>query len=287
MIDRYPYVQDNGSLEIYRGQRKIIISSRHVAYISDIGADFERYFGAVVPEKINGFEVVDYSVPKKHTIRPYGVTLDFTSLAENLPMMEQEYFYRYRPKSGDAVFDCGAYCGEMAFVFSYLVGPSGKVYAFEPDPENYVALIKNIEACGLKNVIPIKKGVWSKAATLFFNADGNLGASISRLSSGPCQIETISLADAYKEFGLTKLDFIKMDIEGAEVEAIDGSREFLRTHGTNMAIANHVIEGRQTYGAVEKTLAEIGYEIETGNPSGNPTWAGLITWAHKEGGLEV
>jgi FkbM family methyltransferase len=279
----YTLVQKNGKIEITkRRQRRIIISSKHSAYTWDIIIDFERYFDAVVPDKLNEIEVVDYSKPKAHIVVPYGVALNFVSFAENLPMMEQEYFYRYRPKAGDVIFDCGAYCGDMTFVFSRQVGPSGKVYAFEPDPDNYAMLVRNVEIHALKNVFPIKKGIWSSTTILYFNSDGNLGSAISHSLIGSCQIEVISLADAYKEYKLNRLDFIKMDIEGAEIEAVSGSKDFLRSQSLNMAIANHVIDGRHTHDVIERLMAEIGYEAETGNPSGKTNWSDLITWAHKK-----
>jgi hypothetical protein len=72
-----------------------------------------------------------------------------------------------------------------------------------------------------------------------------------------------------------------MDIEGAEIEAIKGATDFLKNHNVNFTIANHVVNGDHTYITIEAILKEIGYEVETTNPSGNQTWSGLITYARK------
>lgn len=261
--------------------QSIIISRKHKAYLWDILSDFNRWYSAVVPTSIAKMQVVDFSKPKIHTVLPYCVELYYVSFAESMSMMEKEYFHWYKPKSGDIIFDCGAYCGDTSFIFSKLVGAAGKVYAFEPDPENFAMLLKNIEKHDLKNVIPINKGISSQSSTVFFNSDGNLGASITNSKNSSCQIEVISLSDAYMAFGIAKLDFIKMDIEGAEIEAIKGSIDFLSDHSINLSIANHVVNGKNTYVIIEDILKQNGYEFETTNPSGNNTWSGLITYARK------
>lgn len=55
------------------------------------------------------------------------------------------------------------------------------------------------------------------------------------------QIDVISLSDAKKKFEIEKIDFIKMDIEGAEVEVINGSKEFIKNENIDFAIVNHHI----------------------------------------------
>lgn len=94
-------------------------------------------------------------------------------------------------------------------------------------------------------------------------------------------MKSYHLSDAYKNYGLSRLDFVKMDIEGAEIEAIKGATDFLKNHNVNFTIANHVVNGDHTYITIEAILKEIGYEVETTNPSGNQTWSGLITYARK------
>lgn len=268
-----------------REWKRVIISSRHAIYAWDIISDFERYFDAVIPEKLGNVDVVDYSRPQEHTLKGRDVTLYFPAFAENLSLLEQEYFCKYTPKEGDIVFDCGAYCGDATYLISKLVGDSGRVYAFEPDENNYLALVKNIEKHDLSNVIPVRKGIWSSTTTLQFTEENNLGGAltyiIGRRSPDISQVEVTSIVDAYHEFELSRLDLIKMDIEGAEIEAIEGSKDFLAEKNVHLVISSHMRNGRQTHEAFEKLLQGIGYETETGNPLGSPNLAGFVTWAQK------
>ncbi len=65
-----------------------------------------------------------------------------------------------------------------------------------------------------------------------------------------------------------------MDIEGAEIEAISGVREFLRDKNVHFAIASyHKVNNIPTCQTLEKMFAEIGYQFETGNPQHQTTWA--------------
>ena len=60
-------------------------------------------------------------------------------------------------RNGDIVVDIGAHIGYYTLIFARLVGPKGKVFAFEPEPNNFNLLIKNIKINGYKNIIPVQK----------------------------------------------------------------------------------------------------------------------------------
>ena len=73
---------------------------------------------------------------------------------------------------GMVVFCLGAHIGYYALLAARRVGPRGRVYAFEPSPENFRLLVKNVEANGYRNVIPVPKAVSNVTgrATLYLNA---------------------------------------------------------------------------------------------------------------------
>lgn len=71
-------------------------------------------------------------------------------------------------REGDIVVDVGAHIGYYTLLASRLVGDTGKVYAFEPEPRNYDLLLKNLELNNVKNVVAIKKAVSNKKGTLKF-----------------------------------------------------------------------------------------------------------------------
>jgi FkbM family methyltransferase len=121
--------------------------------------------------------------------------------------------------------DVGAYCGEITVEIAMRVGPTGQVYALEPDPANRVLIQKNLDLQGLTNVTVLPYGLWSETTNLAFAATGGSGSSFqcvrdhNDIGVKPMEITTLSPSDLLNRIGRVP-DFIKMDIEGAEVEVI-------------------------------------------------------------------
>lgn len=160
-----------------------------------------------------------------------------------------------------------------------MVGENGKVLAFEPDINNFNALLKNIKKHNLSNVIPIQKGIWSETTILEFNSEGSLGSALlnvlKRGNKKTIQrIEVLSLEDVYKMYNLDRVNFIKMDIEGAELDVIKGSLDFIKKRNINFSIASyHIVNGEKTNIVLEKLFKEIGYSVSTGYNAHQTTWA--------------
>lgn len=260
------------------------------AYCNDAIVLFSHFFDQIEPEtKIIGFKkmnVVDYTKPKLHKLKNDGLSFYFSSFAEGISSA-MDYLKKYNLKEGDVVFDCGAYCGITSYCFSKLVGETGKVYAFEPDPQNHEMLLKNIELHNLKNVIPVKKGIWSKTDTLYFNIEGALGSSLVEISTREKpktdnKIEVTSIYDAICEYNIPKVDFIKMDIEGAEINALEGIKDYLKDNNVNFAIASyHIVDNEKTYKKLEPIFKEIGYYCETIKLYSYADIGSLVTYASK------
>lgn len=141
-----------------------------------------------------------------------------------------QIFYR-EIKQGMTVLDIGAHIGYFTLIAAKLVGEKGKVFAFEPEPTNLSFLLKNIEVNGYKNIIPVPKAVSDETGkTLLFLSPDNTGDH--RIYS--CyddrefiEVETTALDEFFKGFE-DKIDFIKMDIQGAEMKALRGMTEVMR-----------------------------------------------------------
>ena len=186
------------------------------------------------------------------------------------------YLKKYSLKSGDVVFDCGAFHGNFAIYASKILGSSGKVYCFEPDEESYKILETNVKLNNCENVILVKAGLYSREMKIRFKS-GNVGSSID--VNGDTEINVVSLDNYLVQNGLDmeKVCFIKMDIEGAEIDALDGMRNLLMEGKPNLAIASyHIVDGKQSCELVEIFLKKLGYSAETGFP------AHLTTYAWKE-----
>ena len=262
------------TVELRKGKRKFIFSREQMFFFWDVVANFDEYFDSFESEQQGDMSVLNFFGTREQIIKSFGVPLLIPGMTEG-DWTLKGYTQKYVPKEGDVVFDCGAYCGIATYYLSKLVGPTGKVYAFEPDTSNYAVLVKNIERHHLNNVTPINKGLYLRSGTLSFNSTGSANSMVA-LTDAPHNtiIEVVSLADAYKQFGLQRLDFVKMDIEGAELEVIEGAKEFLKGKNIHFAIASyHLRDGQPTSIILERIFADIGYQVETGFPRQTTTWA--------------
>ncbi|KXA99221.1 hypothetical protein AKJ42_03540 [candidate division MSBL1 archaeon SCGC-AAA261C02] len=159
-----------------------------------------------------------------------------------LPIWERtSEFSKKRPwqkfckiKEGQIVVDAGAGIGLDTVSMAKVVGGKGRVIAIEPHPISLKYLRKNVECNNLDNVKIVEKGLWRRRGTaeLFvadrFTAHSMIKEEISGKVKRKIIIRTDSLDNILSESGMKKVDLIKMDIEGAEIEALKGSKNILR-----------------------------------------------------------
>jgi FkbM family methyltransferase len=184
------------------------------------------------------------------------------------------YLKNYKIKPGDIVIDVGGYEGTFSIYAAKIVGEIGKVIVFEPDTENCRRLSENIKLNGLKNVIIVNKALWCKNGKLKFNNKHTAGASFNfNASPYAKEIDVVSLDSELNKLGIDKVDFIKMDIEGSEVEALKGAKNVLMQNKVNLAVASyHIINGEETSTEVENILRKFGYQAKTDFPEHKTTY---------------
>ncbi|MDI1318505.1 FkbM family methyltransferase [Flavobacterium sp.] len=189
-----------------------------------------------------------------------------------------QHFYKVKPE--DVVIDAGANCGHLSILFSNLVGSKGKVYAFEPDRFN-IEKIENNSKLNVDLVHNIKIEdllLWDKNELIDFYEAGTVGSSAVWMPDKEHCVKkrAVKIDDWVKDNNIQKLDFIKMDIEGAEIEALDGCVETIKTLKPNFAIASyHVVNGEKTFVKVEQFFASLNYPFKTITFRGNE----IITFA--------
>ena len=126
--------------------------------------------------------------------------------------------YKFKPTKGkNIILDCGANMGLSMLYFS-LNYPDHTTYAFEPEPEIFAILKENVETFQLKNVKIFQQAVWDKVDVLEFYTDKGMGGRVlsSYENQKPKKIESVRLRDYLND----KVDFLKIDIEGAETVVI-------------------------------------------------------------------
>ncbi len=138
-------------------------------------------------------------------------------------------------KEGDVVVDVGANIGYHTLSLARLVGKKGKVYAFEPHPENFALLKKNLSVNGYTNVVVEQKAVSDKKQLLklYLATDqrSTTHSIVQNVYTGGryIEVEAIALDEYFRDNKDTsRISFIKMDVEGAEHHAALGMRKLLR-----------------------------------------------------------
>ena len=134
---------------------------------------------------------------------------------------------------GDYIIDGGAFKGETSFWF--LSKGARKIYAFEPDSYSFSILSKNIKRNKVSDkIIPVKKVLTNRIGSFSMYATGDGDSIIHK--EGNKTVEGITLDSFVEKEGINKLDFIKLDVEGAELEVLKGAVETIKRLKPKMAI---------------------------------------------------
>jgi FkbM family methyltransferase len=256
----------------------MILAAKHLVYAFDMARNFELYFSPLIPEKREDLLVLDYSRPGiVHRYAKSGVSFEMASFPEEEDAIE-EYFRWYRPKAGDLVFDIGAHCGVSSYHLSKQVGPTGRVICFEPDPVNFAILQRNVERHGLTNVRALNLAIAGESGKLAFNSEGTIGSSLQSLLlresvGSTVTVDAITLSEAFERFGTPA--FCKIDIEGAETQAIASAGHAIQESGTFFAVDTHhpKKDGTMTSQEIEYLFRSFGYDATS---EACPFWT---TWA--------
>ncbi|MBI4801346.1 MAG: FkbM family methyltransferase [Elusimicrobia bacterium] len=141
--------------------------------------------------------------------------------------------YKSAVKKGATVLEIGANIGFFTTLFAKLAGESGKVVAFEPDPDNFRLLEKNIQANDCKNAVCVQKAVSDRTGTgrlyLCEEHRGDHRLFDSRDGRRSVEVETAAIDDFMP--GGAVVNFIKMDIQGAEYLALQGMERTIKNSG--------------------------------------------------------
>jgi len=145
-------------------------------------------------------------------------------------------------KKDDIILDIGANIGYYTLIFAKLVGKHGKVFAFEPDQSNFLLLKRNVEINGYENVVLIEKAIFNKTGKtkLYLSEiaaiDHRIYDPTYKRESRKCvTVEAICIDDYFKNY-TGKIDFIKMDIQGAEGIAFQGMLNLLKKSDVKLIV---------------------------------------------------
>jgi len=154
-------------------------------------------------------------------------------------------------KEGDIVMDCGANTGVASLFFAKRAGQGGKVIAIEPERKNFEALRRTakLNEGKVAPIIPVNVAVYREDCQReLFLSDLNPGAHSlyyerrkeeAKLRSDYEEVKAMKIDTLVEELGLERVDFIKMDIEGAEVDALLGAEKTISQFKPKLAVCTY------------------------------------------------
>jgi FkbM family methyltransferase len=152
------------------------------------------------------------------------------------PVFERtQYFPKglFKLTDNESFVDCGAYTGDT--IADFLTATDGKyrrIWAVEPDKENFRELQYYVERNHLNDVEVINKGVYSAAGQVQFKSEGSMLSMIDENADNSIEVDTIDHITGGEE-----VTYIKFDVEGAELEALKGAEQTIRRYRPLLAVS--------------------------------------------------
>lgn len=172
-----------------------------------------------------------------YEVQGMAIASDPDVLVDSILLEQYSLPGRVDPAAGWTALDVGAYKGETALWLARELGPTGRVLAFEPAVPNRSALEANVARNATGAMAPIDvvpDGVGARASSLKFVSRG--GGSSQFSQDGDTVVDVTTIDEVIARDHLNRVDFIKMDIEGAEVDALKGARETLQRFAPALAV---------------------------------------------------
>jgi FkbM family methyltransferase len=152
-------------------------------------------------------------------------------------------------RPGDVFYDLGAHSGLFTLLGARIVEQTGRVVAFEPNTASVANLRRHVALNTLNNVVVVQAAVSNRRGRAKFTPAGSLSGDLAGLPlsnylgrldvRGSLEVEVTTLDEARVENQLPPPNVIKIDIEGAEVDALLGAESLLKTHHPIILLATH------------------------------------------------
>ncbi|MCS7188987.1 MAG: FkbM family methyltransferase [Bacteroidia bacterium] len=178
-------------------------------------------------------------------------------------------------KPGSIGLDVGGHRGYFALTVGRRVMPGGLIVALEPSPYNFLYFLRNISFNSAEWVIPLRAAAWKHATRLALHPLYPWGAfysySFSPYESERGEILGVSLDEVFRFFQLPRVDWMKVDVEGVELEVLQGAKHILSYCKPHIWMGIH-----HSMAKVKEALQSLGYTIKAlhnESDSGGSLWA--------------
>lgn len=238
-------------------------------------AKTKTFFGIIAVYKNWPTYFLDYfkKIKKKNIIIKLrnGIKFNVRSRTyDNIVLNEIWLKNTYNPKGfeikdDDIVMDIGAHIGVFS-IYAAVLTKNGKVYSFEPMPENYKMLKKNISINRIKNIIPINEAVDSKPGShvLFINEENTGGNSLLIKNSDKSEkikVKTTSIEEFMKKYSVDKIDLLKIDCEGSEYNILFKCPKKILKKISKITMEYHSIDKSRNAKTLKKFLENNGFKV--------------------------
>ncbi|MFB0522639.1 MAG: FkbM family methyltransferase [Candidatus Bathyarchaeia archaeon] len=164
--------------------------------------------------------------------------VDYASFIIVTPEWESSIWNYLKPKPGDTFLDVGAHIGKYSLKVAEMVQDHGMVIAIEPMPRNYSALVSGITSNGFRNVVALNIAAWSRNCmlSLFFGNSSGTHSAKGTFGSPHVEVYAKKMDDIIRRLNIDCVDWIKIDVEGAEFEVLSGLEDTIRNHKPRIII---------------------------------------------------
>jgi FkbM family methyltransferase len=180
-----------------------------------------RGVGAVTSFRLCGRPRELAIVPRQSRHRVYLRidTSDFCAYRDVLIFKSKSYDPGIPDFTPNTIVDVGAHIGMASILFA-LRYPTARIIAIEPEPSNFEALVRN--TAPYKTITPIQAALWREDGEVSLGAsNAHVKGAFQVVANGPQRVRAITIDTLMREAGIRSIDFLKVDIEGAEIEVFE------------------------------------------------------------------
>lgn len=171
---------------------------------------------------------------------------------------DKQHLFEQTVAPGSVVFDLGGHVGFYTLLAAELVGPTGRVFVFEPLPRNLAYLREHLRLNRVENVTVLEAAVSDRRGVVSFDEGPNSSMGNIVAGTGSLQVSAVVLDELVAAGELPKPHYMKIDIEGAEARALAGARALLEAARPTIFLATH---GSEVHRECCALLGSLGYDL--------------------------